>query len=165
MENYSFDFNAVAQGLVGLRCWGVVGGSGTGSNISLEFGNKIKRKKALLNRNLTDELRYFQGEYGFFVECSWRVEDADTVICGSRSNHDDISLGIKKLVNEEVQSIEILNVSFDLVLKFANELVLKIFCDENNIEENVDNYTLSAPSLNYIVGCKSKLRCEKRSFY
>jgi hypothetical protein len=165
LENIFLEINAAAQGLVGRRCWGMVGGSGTGSNISLEFGNKIKRSKPLLNRNLTDDLRYFQGEYGFFVECSWRVEDANLIICGSKSSGEDISFGLNKLINEEVESIEILEVSFDLILRFTNKFALKIFCDEVDVEENIDNYTLSSPSLNYIVGCKSKMRFEKRNYY
>jgi hypothetical protein len=73
------DINREIQNLGGLNCWGGVGGPGTGSNLSFEIGKKIKLKNPLMNKNLSHDLRHFQGEYGFFIECSWRMEKFGSV--------------------------------------------------------------------------------------
>jgi hypothetical protein len=154
--------------IVDKHCWSFTAGEGTGSVIEFDFGKKIKRKKPLSNKYLSEEQRAFQGEYDLFVECSWRLDERKDVICSSKDSNKEngvIVSGLKRLVNKKVISIEIHKPAYDLDLYFINNLTLKIFCDETNSAENVDNFTFATPERNYIVGCKSLIRYEKRTFY
>lgn len=153
--------------LVEKICWGITAGEGSGSVISLEFGKKIERTKYLKNNYLTENQKKFNAEYDLFIECSWRINDSQGAICSSKSPNDNYGtmlLELKKIVDQKVVSIEINELSYDLVLHFDNDLKLYIFCDETNENEDIDNYTFATPDHNYIVGCKSIIRQESRIF-
>jgi hypothetical protein len=70
--------------LRGKECWGFIGGPGTGSMITLDFGDKIPRKKAVSNPTLSSEQQKFQGEVVLFIQfAAWRIDFASSVICSS----------------------------------------------------------------------------------
>jgi hypothetical protein len=57
----------------GSKCWSIIGGAGTGSVISLRFGDKVRMKQALRNPHLSMEERIFDGERSLIVYCDWRL--------------------------------------------------------------------------------------------
>lgn len=154
--------------LIGKACWGITGGEGTGSVIGIDIGEKIVRKKPLKNEYLSKDQKAYQGEYDLFVECSWRIDSTEEVICGSKDaidNLDAMVKGLNRLVGQKIVSVEASIPAYDLEICFDNDLKLKIFCDETNESEGNDNYTIGTPNGNYIIGCKSQLNIEKRNYY
>jgi hypothetical protein len=73
--------------LVGNPCWGIVAGLGTGSHISLAFGQKHPRRRVLTNPHLTEDQQRSEGEYILYVTCAWRLQLPDKVICSSTSSN------------------------------------------------------------------------------
>ena len=71
--------------LEGKPCWSVVAGDYT-SNVSMEFGDRIRRDKELSNEVLRDEQRRFEGEARLFATCSWRVTSSAGPITEWSSN-------------------------------------------------------------------------------
>ena len=55
-ELFIFELNK----LVGEECWGVVGGAGTGSVISLAFGKQFPRNIPLKNPYVTEVVRNYE---------------------------------------------------------------------------------------------------------
>ena len=156
------ELTQVTKELLGLRCWGVVAGRGTGSIFGVDFGKMIQRKKPITNRHLSDVQRSYRGEYNLFVECSWRLMDNISIVCSSKSNREAMYSGLQMMVNQKVKASSANPITGDLVIQFEKLLTLNIFCDETNVEENSDNYTIGTPELNFIVGCGSQVRFEPR---
>ena len=81
--------------LIGVPCWGAACGVGTGSRLELLLGAQIERDRPVRNSHLSHDVRNFEGEFGLFVECAWRVERANSIIVGgsSDSNEEDGPMG------------------------------------------------------------------------
>lgn len=147
------------QKLIGLECWGFSGGQG--SIISIDFGDKIPRGLPVDNENLSEDVRNFDSEFSLFVNCVWRVESNDAVLFGAWTEHEIVDSESKKLIGQKVESIEIIEPAFDLIVTFSNDLRLKIFCDQTNEEDINDNYNYFTPKIIYVVGHKSFLHIEE----
>jgi len=153
------------QMLAGKKCWSFKAGKGTGSHVNLDFGKKLLRNQAIQNRHLSKEQRLFAGEMGIFIQCSWRLDAADTVICGSKNNNSNNGLmrkGLRRILDRKVLSVELFRPAYDLNIIFNNKVTLKIFCDETERIEPFNNYSIFTPKIIYTVGNKSKLTIEKR---
>lgn len=144
------------QSLVGMPCWAVVGGPGTGTVISLDFGAKIRRSRKLKNPFLGRLVRTYSSEISVFVaEATWRVEMPDRVLCTSTSsNHSGgkRNRSLKKLVGQRVEKATIHQPSGDLFVEFDNGCVLRVFCDQANELDEIDNYTVFTQQKVYTVG-------------
>jgi len=165
---YMNQFIGAVKALVEKTCWGVTAGEGTGSVIGVDFGKKINRKRPLSNIHLSEEQRNFQGEYDLFVECSWRIDSQESVVCGSKDANESYGTmvsGLNRIVGQRIVAVNANLPAYDLELRFDNDLILKIFCDETNESEDCDNYTFGTPEQNYIVGCRSQLSIEERNLY
>lgn len=163
MTQFEIYFNRI----VGLECWGIIAGSGTGSNINMQFGRKIPRAKPLKNPSLTNEQREFDSEFSVFVECVWRLDSETEIVCGAWDNNRENGLmiiGLHQLVGSVVSSVQILKPAFDLIVSFSNGLALKVFCDNVSPIDANDNYSLFTPDLYYTVGTRSVLRKTFRQF-
>ncbi len=51
----------------------------------------------------------------------------------------------------------------DLTLELGDHLKLNVFCDQVNLSESVDNYSLITSEIAYIVGPGSAVRIESNS--
>ncbi|MCW8930254.1 MAG: hypothetical protein OQL19_08470 [Gammaproteobacteria bacterium] len=135
-----------------LECWSVISGEGSGSHVSLEFGEKVPRNKPLSNPNLSDLSKKYTGKYSIFIEeCSWRLESHELIICGSSSpnNNEGIMVnGLDKLIGKKVVDINIAKLSLDIAITFNDDLKLILFCNTINIEDG-DNYTFFTPQKNF----------------
>ncbi|MFT3771557.1 MAG: hypothetical protein QM820_39585 [Minicystis sp.] len=151
---------ASLQELVGKRCWGVVAGEGTGSVVSLKFGGQTRRKKPLPNPSLSPAVREYEAEYSMLVQCVWRLDAPDRIVCGAWDSNEAggaMLTGLGEIVNHDVRLVTIAAPSADLEMVFDNGLKLKVFCDRINVDEAEDNYCFYTPAAVFTVGTRSAL--------
>jgi hypothetical protein len=152
--------------LANKKCWGVVAGKGTGSKISLHFGNKVPLSVPSRNKNLSKNLQDYDGEFILFIECVWRIESDTEILLGCWEDiyRDPLQTDdLRGLVGETVESIDVFPPAWDLSIHFTNSKTLRVFCDQTSIEEDADNYSLFMPELIFSVGSRGKLSTEERS--
>ena len=149
------------------ECWSVVAGAGTGSTIHFEFGTKVPRRVPLRSRpHLTAEQVHYEGELDLFIQCAWRLESAQSVLCGSTDddrNDGPMVQGLAALKGRTVRGIEVADPIPDFELHFDGDLRLKVFCDQTNVETNDDNFSLRVGETIYAVAARGRLAIEKRS--
>lgn len=133
--------------LVGQPCWKARGG---GPNIGqwfyLYFGEKVPDGNFRGVQRFTSE-RYLS------LECAWRLETAQEVICSS-ADHADLDgpmvEGMSRLEGASVTAVSITAPAWDLAIAFDNGLHLKVFCEET-LNTNYENYSLRLPSGRHLV--------------
>ncbi|MBQ6656610.1 MAG: hypothetical protein IJM64_04940 [Ottowia sp.] len=161
------EFRDVVARLVGEKCWAVIAGKGTGSHVSMKIGAKIPGERPLKNPTLTEDERNFEGEFGLFVtEASWRVEDAEAVLCtdtdentGKRYAH------LRGLAGRKITSASVAFPSFDLHLEFEGGIHFRVFSTfANDTEEysDYDNYIFFTQDATYSVDGRSAVSKEKQ---
>jgi hypothetical protein len=140
----AIDLGGELRRLEGLECWGVAVGEGSGSHVTLHFGRKKERERALEDASLPEVLRRFEAQFALFVEnCAWRL-DADEMICSSKSpNHDEgpMRRGLRLLAGQRVIGAAVTAPANDLVVEFSGGYWLRLFCDCFDLEEDGDNYS------------------------
>jgi len=158
-------FRKALSDIVGAECWAVVAGAGTGSVILLHIGEKLPRDRIIPNPHLSEDARRFDAEFNLYVRAVWRLDSRKGVICGAWDDNragGPMLKGLSRLSGNIVEGFDLEEVGMDLVLKFSNNLKLKIFCDQLNETDQGDNYTLGTQGGHYIVGLRSILRWEGR---
>lgn len=106
-----------------------------------------------------------EGELDLFVECAWRLERGDEVVCGSTDdnrNDGPMVTGLSLLIEKTVNMIEISTPVPDVNLHFAADLCLRIFCDQTNLETNRDNYSVRVGDTIIAVAARGPIVIEKR---
>jgi hypothetical protein len=145
---------------VGRGCWGVIAGSGTGSMVTLDFGEKVKRARPLHNPTLSDEARNYEGEYGLYLQdCDWRLQTRQKVLASSASSNEAggvMLTGLGQIVGQRVREVTFDPPSFDLAIDFANEIQLLVFCFGKSVEE-FDHYSFFSPALVYTASSGGEL--------
>jgi hypothetical protein len=133
--------------LVGLRCWGIVGGRGNGSMVTFHLGTKLARHPPLKNRHLPKTLQRFQGEYCLFVKgCAWRLETNSRIVCASTDPEPTIGLELtRRLTGATITKTCISTWAGDASVTFNDEYLLSLFCDQTE-ENGIDNYAVRFPS-------------------
>lgn len=152
--------------IVNKKCWGFVAGEGTGSVVSLDFGQKFKRVRPLKNIKLSEDLRFYDAEYSFLINCSWRFDSQSKIICSSKdSNHKDgpMEKGLERILNKTIISVNVTPPAYDLTLKLSEGFSFKFFCDETSAFEVFDNYSYYTPTHVFTVANKSKIEVENRN--
>ena len=150
--------------LQGQRCC-FVGGPSAGTFINLDFGDEVLRNVPVKNPSLPERQRWYQGTFILFIQCVWRIDSEGEILCGC---WDDIGQDapprrhFTSLAGQKVTGVEIATPGLDLAIRFGNSYVLRIFCDQVNELDDYSNYSLFTPAKVYTVGCRSKLRFEKR---
>lgn len=165
MNGVSDELLRESERLVGERCWSFSAGAGTGSHLSLSFGRRIPRPISLTNPNLAPGARENDAEYSLFVECVWRLDDENGVVCGAwDDNRTDGPMlqGLARLPGHRVTAVLLRRPSLDLELAFDHGLRLAVFCDQVNEEERADNYSVFLPQTVIVVGPRSVPRVELR---
>ena len=155
---------AALSTLNGSRLVGVIAGQGTGSVVALHFGELTPRKKPLANLHLDRGLRTSEGSQILFIECSWRLDKNDGVLCGSQDDNAEGALmltGLASLRDDVVARVEVEKPGYDLTVGFASGQTLRFFCDNTDTVAATDNYSLflrGEPT--YVVGPRSVPRVE-----
>lgn len=165
-EHLVEEFLATARSLVGKTCWKIVAGTNTGSVIDLHLGKKLPIRTPIHPTLATDPDSHYQGELGVFIECAWRLDAEDEIICGwgeDFSAGSPLSKGLHLLLHQAVERVCIRRPALDLSLHFSNSLVLRVFCDQTEPSEDNDNYVLFTPRYSYVVSTRSKVIREERS--
>lgn len=152
--------------LKGKLCWSVLAGAGTGATMHLEFGAKAPRRASLRERpQITSEQAHYEGELDLFVQCAWRLERSQSVLCGSTDddrNDGPMVRGLQELVGKLIVAVDVDDPVPDLELLFGDGLRLKVFCDQTNLETNDDNYSVRLGETIYVVGCRGYTLVEQR---
>jgi len=128
--------------LINKECWGIIAGEGTGSFVNLEIGEKIRRNKELENPALETDVRQFEGQYSLSLECAWRLDSTEAVICGSSDDNSKggkMLSGLKLLTGLRISRVNLSKPGLDLEIEFSKGLTLKVFCDQTNENDQNDN--------------------------
>lgn len=151
--------------LVGMVTWGVVVGAGTGSMVSLQFGEKYLRTKPVKNPTLDPLIREYEGKWSLFIrEAAWRLDSDEKILCSSRSNNQagaEMLQGLHQIMDALVSDVKLFRPGGDLILTFSNGLKLTVFCDCMNEDEG-DNYWVFVPSFIFTIKPKGELAVEDR---
>ena len=76
------ELESILRQFIALPCWAVVAGEGTGSMVSLAFGDKTRRDKPLENIHLAEDYRLYSSGYSIFIQMgSWLLEKGEFEIC------------------------------------------------------------------------------------
>lgn len=141
----------VVRALEGRPCWYVNAGGAVGTSFSLALGEKIQRESPLRNPSASEEYRQFEGEFGLYVWCSWRLADGDGAIVSSYEPVFDAGK-LKMLTGQVVRDVELEPHSLDLKLCFERAQ-LDVFCDHVFSASSYDcNYELHCPQGTFVVG-------------
>jgi hypothetical protein len=150
--------------LVGEECWGVVGGGGTGSVISLAIGARTLRRKPVNNPHLSDFVRRYDSAYSLMLWCAWRIDSKSDVVSGSHmsnSNDGPMVLGNKSICGQRIKAVNCSGPAFDLRLDFENQHSLVIHCGAIG-KDYEECYTFGTPRGHYSVGLDGELTFEAR---
>ena len=132
--------------LVGEECWGIVGGEGTGSIVSLKIGTRTPRARPLSNPHLSDLVRRYDSAYKLMLYCPWRIDALSQVVSGSHlSNANDGPMvrGYAPLLGQKIEAVTCRGPAFDLRLDFAQHS-LHVFCSAIGSDDD-ECYTFGTP--------------------
>ena len=164
-NNSSLLVNAFLSNLVGLECWSVIAGSGTGSMATFDFGKKIERKRPLNNLNLTPIAREYYGEFSIFIqEADWRLGQDKETICTNHDKNDNdglMTLGLKKLIGRKIISVNLLNENLNFGLSFNEGFFIEVTCIYKS-DDFFDNYSLHTLARILSVNGDGQLTIEKK---
>lgn len=135
MENQDDDARLkwLLSQLEGAECFSTLVGSGEDYALVLDIGDRKRRSLRLSNPRLSFLQRTYEGASGLLVECPWRIDTPDGV---AASCFDDRSPGgrgataVQDLASKTVISAVTEAPGYDLVLRFSEDWVLRIFALE-----------------------------------
>jgi hypothetical protein len=120
---------------------------GHGSAIFIEFGELTESEK----RN------HPQGEYSVMLDCDWRIENANEILCGSFSEQDEIEASIAGLENDRVLDIELMGLLPEIAISFSSGKRVLSFTSEAGQPE----WTLFLPDKSWLCSKNGSLAREK----
>lgn len=148
--------------LIAEECWGVTGGEGTGSVISLDIGRRTARAKPVRNVHLTELVRCYESAYKLLLYCPWRIDSRTEVLSGSHmSNVNDgpMCRGFEFIRGKKIEAVTCSRPAFDLQIRFEGEISLVIHCSEIGIDDD-QCYLFKGKRGWYSVGFDGKLALE-----
>ena len=143
-------------------CWHISGGGGsTWPSFVLVMGQKVPRERALRNEHQPQDFRENNGSVELLVWCTWRLELADGRL-GSSDGGRSSQEALKVLIGKTVAEVEYQEPTHDLVVKFNNGSILRVFCDHVHPEECsiAENWELTTPSMITIAGPGKEIKFE-----
>lgn len=152
-------FLEALSALVGEECWGVVGGEGTGSIISLNIGARTPRSIPLKNPHLSDLVRQNESAYTLMIYCPWRVDSMSKVVSGSHmsnANNGPMVRGYGSICGQAIKAVICSGPAFDLRLDFENGHSLMIHCSAFGMDED-ECYMFGTPQGWFTVGLDGRL--------
>lgn len=164
IDDYNTKLIDAVQNLVGTPCWSIIAGVGTWPTLLIHFGGKVPLKRSFKHYYMTEEERFFGGEYRLFIHCSWRIESNSEVVTSSQDSLENNALEKLSLLRDmKVVDIFLAKPSYDLTVFFSNGYILKVFCDLTNVIEDYDNWSIFISDFVYTVGAKSILKKNLRT--
>jgi len=136
---HEINFIESLNNLIGMECWGVTGGEGTGTVISLNIGDKILRKKPSENPHLPELVAKYESSHGFMLHSPWRIESSTEIFSGSHMPNDNNGAmvnGLKKILGTTIKSVMCNKPAYDLRIEFSNEINLIVHCSNIGMDEN-----------------------------
>jgi hypothetical protein len=164
-DDQSGTLKELVSSLVGCSCWSATCCGAAGPSLMLDVGNRIPRREPVTNPTMSPEQRMYEGEYRLFIECAWRLERNDEVICGSQDEAEHggpMALAIRAIVSRAIRHADVQGPAWDLTLTFADDLRLRIFCDQTNINIDDFNYSISTGSTSAEVGPRGQVQIARR---
>jgi len=158
---------SVTKSMAGKECWLIIAGAGTGSVVSLGFGDKKRLERPVKNPCLTNDERLYGPEYSILIYCAWRLSLLDTIVCSWRDSNEaggPMLSGLELLRGKKLCEIIIEPIGFDLTLHFEDGLCFQIFCDVTNDYDSDDNYIFFTNEIILSVGLKSEVSIEQRDY-
>lgn len=143
------EFYSNLDSLIGKECWGIVAGEGTGSILSLKFGEKISREKPIDNPHLSEDCRAFDAEFSFLIYSPWRLSNSSEILSSSyydNANDGSMINGLNEILNKSVKNISCKSPCNDLRIQFESNTVLDIFACDIDIDEDSSFYDFYSPS-------------------
>jgi hypothetical protein len=168
MSDFIEELRLAFDNLANTRCWGIAVGGLAPSVVSLCMGKKIKRQIQIKNPVLPLDQQMYDGEIALLVDCSWRLDSTNGVICSwIEANRAPVSVAstLEILRDKMIESVDLSLPGMDICINFSGSLVFRVFCDRMSSDEDSDNYILYTPKWNYIVGVGSQLTREPRHLY
>lgn len=128
-----------------------------GSIVVLGIGGKTLRQNILTNQHLPELYRTYEPDFEIRIQCAWRLSKSDKVLHGWR----DLAYveGVQPkwfdyVTYQKIVSVQCKKPAYDLTITLANDIVLDIFCDITN-EEDDDNYTIYLRDNRLTIGVNS----------
>jgi hypothetical protein len=161
-ESVQKNLETLIDQIEGLPCWHVSTGGAVGPSFQLALGKKVKRKVPLSNTSQPDDYRQHEGEANLLVWCSWRLDGPS----GPLTSSDDASEGaadfLRQLEGHAIVEAQSEPPAWDLRLRFANQLTLRLFCDHVGAASIDSNWELWCTNVAAIIGLASDVEIEPR---
>ena len=129
MNDASEEFATELEKTTGDPVWVVIAGRGTGSMVSIDGGEKRRRRRAIKNPHLAPVAREFEGEWTLYIEhAAWRLDGPGGPLCDSDSDNGPLGemvCGLNQMIGAHVRSAEY-TVPGGLVVTFSNGLRLSV---------------------------------------
>ena len=151
------------QNLVGLECWGITGGEGTGSIITIDVGEKILRGKPLQNSHLSPLVKKYNSSFGFMLHSPWRIYSKEVTISGSHMTNErngKMITGLDSLLKKTITKVECTKPAFDLTIEFSSNIKLVVYCANIDMPYT-ECYTFHSPKGWFEVVYDGKLSFEE----
>jgi hypothetical protein len=115
-ESEILQIKAHIHPIIGQKAWGV--SVGVGSFITLEFGDPIQ----------STELSRSHGEWHLWIYyCAWRLEKGNSVLAGSEDPRPKLEQTVKCMEGLTLNSVEILPPALETIVRFSEQIVLRLF--------------------------------------
>ena len=154
---------AALDAMIGQVCWSVLVSEGLDNGATISLGDRVPRDTPLDAPNLTAEQRAYAAAFELSIaDCTWRLDSPDAIV--TSWSDDDVTQDeyLGYLVGQPVTRWEITWPGLDLTLHFANDLSLRLFCDQTDPADSGDNYALLTPNDLFNVGVRSALTVTRR---
>ena len=151
--------------LTGKSCWSAIGSGAAGSNVLLEFGRRIPLKRPAANRQLSPLQRSYEGELSLFIECAWRLEGHDQILTSSGDDdrpNGPIAMALRDITGQSVISAVVAAAIPDLYISLTGDFVIRLFCDQGNLDQAWNNYSLRIGDTFVVVGPRGRVMVERR---
>ncbi len=131
---------------------------GHGSFLTMEFGKDLEYERKVRGK-IEKEKR---GEWYFWIYMSaWRIDDNFKPIAGCEDSRKTITKALKKIENEKLMNVEILNPAYDMKIEFDNSIIINLFSIYTEDEGDSENWMLFTPEKKVLsIGPGGKLRYE-----
>ncbi len=115
---------------------------GHGSFLTMEFGKDLEYE-IKIREKIEKEKR---GEWYFWIYMNaWRIDDNFKPIAGCEDSRKTIKKALKKIENQKLINIEILNPAYDMKIEFNNSIIINLFSIYTEDESDSENWMLFTP--------------------
>lgn len=157
MSNTDITIDTILEKIENHEVWHIH--RSIGSIVVLGIGGKTLRQNILTNQHLPELYRTYEPDFEIRIQCAWRLSKNDKVLHGWR----DLAYveGVQPhwfdyVINQRIVSIQYKKPAYDLTITLENDIVLDIFCDVTN-EEDDDNYTIYLRDNRLTIGVNSMI--------